>query len=596
MEITVVTSLATVGNMEINTCQLVKNGIVKLATNTASVILLFFLIWSSSKGICQTRSAVQIVTNDGKILRQKKIASDSSFRDGLNEIIENLRADGYLLAEIKQDYEGDSIKFRIEVGRQYEFAFIDWNKFPKNYLNLAGVRTRKDRYSARAMSREISKMLVYSQETGFPFARVNVDSAGYKNGLLSIQLGIDSGPKVNFDSLMAQGINKTKGSYLQNYLGVVPGRPYRQSIIKELENKIEQLNFLTLNNTPTVDFVNNMAKVKMELSENKVNTFDGVVGLLQNEGDNRVTITGIVDLELYNLFGTGKSLELHWQQQRELSQSLDLTYEQPQLFKSSLGLNFNYNQLKEDTTFINRNIGLGLTIPWKNVRMSLSYLRTTGRILSGNIENPEDPDIADFNIDNYQLIGTIGQFTQGVFRKQWEFNLGIKVGDKRILRNPLIADSYYQLTDLKSTQYSFLGQLTWKLPIGESLLIYQNIEVEKLFNEELFLNDLFRLGGLNSLRGFNELEFFVNQYALSNLELRWLWNSKSYLFGFYDQAFFELEIADNSQSDNPLGVGAGVSLTTDTGVFRLVYALGSSDEQVISFNQAKIHFGFTSRF
>jgi len=597
VEVAIIAGLAAIGDMEIDASHFLVIVKSKLATYCGSILVHTLLGLISIETFGQPEIPYKIIKVSGELIDQGIVNSDSGMTAKVQEIIQAYRTSGYLLADVNRDKTvPDTLVYEVYQGRKYDFTFIDWQKFPRNYINLAGVRTRRNRYSPTALTREISRILDYSGEIGYPFAQVKIDSANYSEGLLGVQLLLDLGPRINFDTLDVIGLKKTKNSYLEHHLGIVPGQLYQQSRIEQLENKIDKLNFLSLKKTPSIAFVNNLAKVNIDLEEERINTFDGVIGLLQNEGDDRLTITGIVDLELYNLFGTGKSLELHWQQQRELSQSLDMSYGHPQLFKSALGLGFDYNQLKEDTTFVNRNIEMGLSLPWKRVRFDFSYSRATGRILSGFVADPEVPDVADFNIDNYNLKVGIGRFSSQSIRKQWEAILGIKVGDKRILRNPLISDVYYNSIDLRTTQYGFSGEWRWLLPIGEQLVLYQHLYAQKLVNQQLFLNDLFRLGGLNSLRGFNELEFFANEYALSNIELRWLWNNQSYFFGFYDQAFFSLDVADVQTVDQPLGVGAGVSLTTETGIFRLVYALGKSSEQPLSFNQAKIHFGFTSRF
>ena len=46
----------------------------------------------------------------------------------------------------------------------------------------------------------------------------------------------------------------------------------------------------------------------------------------------------------------------------------------------------------------------------------------------------------------------------------------------------------------------------------------------------------------------------------------------------------------------PLSLGGGISLETDGGLFRFIYALGQSNTQVLGFNFSKIHFGYTGRF
>lgn len=562
-----------------------------------TVLSLTALMFVSSQALPQSVKTYAIQSTNGELLHLSKLANDSIGLVDITQRLSSYRKEGYLLADINSLLStNDSLVYEIYLGNKYQFTFIDWRKFPQNYISLAGVRSRRESYSLSALNREIERILDYSGEIGYPFAAVRIDSARYIDGLLGVQLRLDAGPKISYDSLKVSGIEQTKITFLQNWLSIQPGADYQQSRFAGIEQRINRLKFLTLKSAPSIAFVNNLAKVSLELEEERVNTFDGVIGFLQNQGENRLTITGIVDLELYNLFGTGQELELHWQKQKELSQSLDLGYAHPQLFRSVLGLKLDYNQLKEDTTFINRNFSFGLTLPLNVASVYLSYARNSGRILTSELRDPLQPDIADFNVDSYNAQVTFGQFSGKIEDDGWLLDLTASIGDKSILKNPIINEDFYARNDLRTTQYRFGSSFQWQIPIGESFKLYQKMTYNKLINNQLFLNDLYRLGGLNSQRGFNELEFFADEYALSNLEFRWLWSLKSYLFAFYDQSIYHIDINNSDFTDYPSGMGLGLSLSTETGLFQLIYALGRSTNQPIAFNQAKIHFGFTSRF
>ncbi|MEQ8711890.1 MAG: hypothetical protein RIC80_02680 [Cyclobacteriaceae bacterium] len=591
------TSFAAIGNMDVDAGQFCDRVKTNLLSKGRMILSLLTFLMISLQALPQSSKIYLVKSPNNERIHLGEIPSDSAGSVDMAKRLLSYRNEGHLLADINSILSTeDSLVYEVYLGQKYFFTFIDWDKFPQNFISLAGVRSRRNRYSPRALNKEIGRILTYSGEIGYPFAAVKIDSAEYKDGLLGIQLLLDSGPKITYDSLKIDGIQQTRMSFLQNWLSVHPGGIYQQSRFAMIERRINDLNFLTLKSTPSVAFVNNRARISLELEEERVNTFDGVIGFLQNQGDDRLTITGIVDLELYNLFGTGQELELHWQQQKELSQSLDMGYAHPQLFKSVLGLKLDYNQLKEDTTFINRNFSLGLTLPWRAARVYLYYTRSSGRILAAQVEDRLEPEIADFNVDNYNIRLTFGKFTGRINDRGWLLDMTTSIGDKSILRNPVIDDEFYNSTDLRSTQYRFGTSLKWQIPVGEDFKLYQRLAFNKLINDQLFLNDLYRFGGLNSQRGFNELEFFAEQYALSNLELRWLWNAKSYLFAFYDQSIYDLAINSTRQRDHPLGLGLGLTLSTETGLFRLVYALGQSEDQPMTFNQAKIHFGFTSRF
>jgi hemolysin activation/secretion protein len=117
-----------------------------------------------------------------------------------------------------------------------------------------------------------------------------------------------------------------------------------------------------------------------------------------------------------------------------------------------------------------------------------------------------------------------------------------------------------------------------------------------VINERLFISDLFRLGGLKSLRGFNENYFFAKSFAISNIEYRYFYEPESYFVLFYDQGYLVNQHGKKSRTDLPLGLGGGINLKTDVGVIQIYYSMGSSRDQPFSFNYSKVHFGIVNRF
>jgi hemolysin activation/secretion protein len=104
------------------------------------------------------------------------------------------------------------------------------------------------------------------------------------------------------------------------------------------------------------------------------------------------------------------------------------------------------------------------------------------------------------------------------------------------------------------------------------------------------------MGGLNSLRGFDEESIYASTYAMGNVEWRFLLDKSSFLFGFVNQAFYELALVDKYIKDEPTGFGIGINFETKPGIFSLTYALGKQLNNAVSFRAAKVHFGIVSTF
>ncbi len=173
------------------------------------------------------------------------------------------------------------------------------------------------------------------------------------------------------------------------------------------------------------------------------------------------------------------------------------------------------------------------------------------------------------------------------------------VGNKTIEQNIGLPAELYRDVALKILQYQYDLNLNNYWSFSPKLVLYTGINAGLLSNDQLFQNDAYRLGGLNTIRGFSENFFFATGYAYSTIESRVFFDESSYLSVFSDVGFIRSDFIDHVGKKNEfaLGLGAGINFSTSNGIFNFVYALGTSDNTGgLNFNQSKIHFGFTTRF
>ena len=118
---------------------------------------------------------------------------------------------------------------------------------------------------------------------------------------------------------------------------------------------------------------------------------------------------------------------------------------------------------------------------------------------------------------------------------------------------------------------------------------------ETIYAPEIFQNELYRFGGINSFRGFNEEELFASTKLITTLEYRFIVDRNSNAFLFYDQAIYE-NTALKYVKDYPFSVGAGFSFGTKLGIFSISYGLGRQLSNNLDLRSGKIHFGYTAYF
>ncbi len=529
----------------------------------------------------------------------------AEFQRHINNIYGRLYREGYITAHVETRYQkGDTIFLKVYAGPPYQLARLGKGNVPEELLNKTDFREKffLDRpFNYKEITRLFNRLLAYTENNGYPFASVKLDSIDLNDHEFQASIKYEAGPFITFDTIKVTGTSKTKLKFLSAYLRLLPGKPFEFDKIEQATAKLGKLPFLKPVDEGFLTFQNNQAIYHLNLNRRKVNQLDGIIGVLPNEQeDNKLLITGQFDLKLYDLFSSGKSLEFTWQRLKVQSQSLNAVYYHPNLLGAPLSFSFGFNLLKEDSTFLNRHMNLNAYFdPGRLGTYHIFAVDKSASTLSSLdfVGTNEFPSVLDFDITSYGLgyewsnLNDVIAPTKGL-----SINFKGQLGNKRIRRNANLNPLLYDTINLNSVQYQLNFSLNQYHPFGKKWVLNTRLTGGKVFNDRLFLNDLFRVGGLKSLRGFNENFFFASEYLLTNVNLQYYLDEQSFLLLFYDQSYLVNESTNFDMEDYPSGLGVGLNFTTNTGIFSFIYALGRSSNQPFSFSLSKIHFGYISRF
>ena len=185
-------------------------------------------------------------------------------------------------------------------------------------------------------------------------------------------------------------------------------------------------------------------------------------------------------------------------------------------------------------------------------------------------------------------------------RKGFTITTNASIGTKVIKQNAKIDTAAYRNVKLKSTVANGDFEGSMFIPLFSRTTIKVGVQAAYLYGENTFQNELFRIGGLKTLRGFDEESIFASAYSIFTLEYRFILEQNSYLYIFGDQAYYESNINTINQPllihDHPYGFGAGISFETKAGIFSISYALGHQFENPFQLKSGKIHFGIVNYF
>jgi outer membrane protein assembly factor BamA len=392
-----------------------------------------------------------------------------------------------------------------------------------------------------------------------------------------------------------------KRPFLESYLGLSTGDAYDEFKVERTVQQITSMPYVRLKEAPSISFQNEEATLYFDLEKRRINRIDGVIGFLPSSAsDNGLLITGQFDMDLYNPFLSGKHIGIHWRSPQEQSQTLNMQYAHPNFFRTPISFQADFNFLKQDTTFT--RIDFRIDVDVKVGRASQIAVFTDA--MSSNLLSTsqyEDatslPAVADIDNRLYGLSFRLNELDDPLLPKRGTLlALSGGLGNKNINPIPTVPSDLYEGVQLKSVQSRYDLILAHYFYLKPRWNIKLNIHGGWIENENLFLNDAYRIGGLNTIRGFDENFFYASKFVINTLENRFYFESNSYLSLFSDFGLMD-NLASDDNRELFLGMGAGVSFATERGIFNLVYALGTTESTgSIDFNRSKIHFGFTTRF
>jgi len=547
---------------------------------------------------------------DGGVLKKTKYnKSFNTIADRDKEIrtvLISLWDRAYLTAKtdsIRQDSTLQTVY--INPGSEYAWANLAPGNVDEEILSYAGYRSksfRKHPFRFQEVARIEERSLQWCENNGYPFASIRLDSVVFENNTtIAAQLHLEKNRFTKIDSIEVKGNLKVSQAFLFSYIGIAPGDQYDESKVQNISARLRELSFAKEVKPFTVLFTEKYTKITLYLDKKKAGQFDGIVGILPDNTTGKVLFTGDVRLRLQNSLQRGELIELNWRKLQTQTQDLKAHLAYPYLFKTPAGVDYAIKLYRRDTSFLHvqQQFGLGYTFYGntgirayvKNVSSTL--LSTTG------MENLTTlPATADISSTSYGL-GLHVEHLDYRFnpRKGYATDFSWDIGNRNIKQNAGLNPLIYEGLKLRTAQYSSSFTLEKFWPLGKRATLRTAGQGAWIFNSGiLFHNELFRIGGLNSLRGFDEESIFASSYGIGTLEYRYLLEENSWFFLFTDFAWYENASKDNWDTDTPYGFGTGVTFETKAGIFALTYALGSRYQQPIQFKSGKIHVGFIGLF
>ncbi|WP_147678177.1 POTRA domain-containing protein [Algibacter pacificus] len=494
---------------------------------------------------------------------------------------------GYIENEASELLKINDSLFSVKMSLNKKFnsihIYYDNALIQKQILNKISGHVFKDYFELSFSEIENALNFINSKisEEGHPFSKLQLQNIKTENDtILKANLRIESSEeKRRINNIIIKGYEKFPRSYLKHYLKIKKGQIFDLASIKNKTEQLKDLQFANQIKSPEVLFSKDSTSLYIYLKKSQSNTFDGFLGFGTNENTNNIEFDGYLNLSLTNNLNFGESFRLLYKSDENDQKTFDINATLPYLFKTPIGADFQLRIFKQDSSFttVNQSVKLHYQINSKHkVYAGLTNLESNNLLSLNSVSNISDYKTAFYTLA-YQYIKP--QASNLLFPINSQFYLETNFGNRKQTN-----------ASQKQTQLTINAFKIFNLNQRNS--IYTRINGAVLSSDNYLENELYRFGGINSIRGFEENSLYASLYGLINTEYRYQVSNSIYIHSIADAAYYENQLTKTKEK--LFGYGFGFGLITKAGLFKFNYANGKLQNQKFKLSNSKIHISITT--
>ena len=320
---------------------------------------------------------------------------------------------------------------------------------------------------------------------------------------------------------------------------------------------MQKLNFVTEIKKPEVLFSKDSTILFLYLKKKESNVADGLLNFTSE--NKKLKFRGYIDLKLNNTFNKGEKININWNSFGNQKQNFNSSILIPYIYNSKFSIDIAFDLYKHDSTFTNNNFHFSGSYSF-NSRNSLKLIYQNKNSTTQNNST---------SIESY---------------KKNHFGLGYNYISK--YSSPIYID-FKLLVGKRSNQGSNTNQSQFKITISKEFKLNKTIDLyarnitSKLNSKNTLENELFRVGGPNSIRGFNYQSIFTDSYSLINNELRLTLPNKSKIFSIHDIGMFNI----NKKNSLLYSLGIGYQIPSKNNLINISFSKGYSNSSFVKNSQ-----------
>ena len=460
------------------------------------------------------------------------------------------RTDSIIMSKKK-----DSTLYYVTLGKRIDSLLLRLpskyhhleNKVP--YINDGAIKTNFSN-----LEKVIEQIKNHLTKQGKTFSTIELSKIKLAQNKIIADLTIQESKERFINKITIKGYKDFPKSYLKHYLKINSGDLFNNKQINEASKSLDNLNFAKTTKTPEALFKKDSTILYLYIEKINKNSIDGLLNFSTNPTNKNLSITGNLNLELLNILNTGEELKFSWNANGNESQNINISTKIPFIFNSPVSNYSLFEIHKQDSTFLNSKFRTNFLFNLNpNAEIGLNYQTESSTDNLKTSINTIDDFTSSFVGLSY-IYKKPKQHT--IFRTKFFIDIGYQIGTRSIESN-------------NTNQHRINIETFYLFEINNRNSIFIKNQSNFLFSKNYLTNELSRIGGPNSIRGFNPQSIFTSKYSLFNLEYRIQTNIESYLYSITD--FGIIQSFDN-RKENLISLGAGYSFVVKQSKIDLIFS------------------------
>lgn len=495
----------------------------------------------------------------------------------LNRVQKRLKMNGYFLSRIDSvSKKGEKYIAYLNLDKKVDSVLLKHKSIDNQILQKYNFKNNYIKIPVNQLEEILNDISTFQELKGNAFSKIKLKKLRIDNKTLYAEINLTTSKKRKIDKVIIKGYENFPKSFIKNYLNINSKTTFNKKKLMEISKLYKGLNFVSETKPPETLFKKDSTLIYIYLKKIQGSSFDGLVNFNSQE-NGKLQFNGYLDLKLKNILNKGEQLNLLWNSFGNEKQEFSISVKTPYIYNSKLSPEFTFSIYKQDSTFLNTKLSTSLKYQIRN---------NSNLFVSFNSENSEN--LTNVSLDN---INTFQNYFLG-FGYEYKVPKNDIFGNNTFYLNINPSFGKRKTIDNTSQQIKIATTLAYLLDLNSKNSIYFRNKTALLNSTNYFDNELFRIGGNNSIRGFNEQSIFVKNYLLQNIEFIYQSSKSSYLYTITDLAL----ISTTLSKEKLYSFGLGYLFNTNNSQINISTAIGTNTKNPLDFKNTQFFVNWVNFF